>query len=76
MPQQLVQPPPAQMNARRITLFGTIVWFVAFVVLLVSWNWLGEHGHRIWLWTSLAGWLLGLLGYSIMMRHRKLGRTI
>lgn len=72
----LVQPPAVQMNARRIVLFGTSVFFLAFVVLLFFWSWLGEHDHRIWLWTSLAGWLLGLLGYSIMTRHRGMGRTI
>jgi hypothetical protein len=73
---QLVQPPPVQMNARRIVAAGTAAWFVAFVVLLFFWSWLGSHGHRIWLWTCLAGWVLGLIGWSIMMRHRRMGRTI
>jgi len=72
----LVQPPPAQMNARRIVAVGTAAWFVAFVVLLFFWSSLGDHGHRIWLWTCLAGWVLGLIGESIMIRHRRLGRTI
>lgn len=72
----LVTPPAAQMNARRIVLFGTAVFFVVFVVLLFFWGWLGRHDHRIWLWTSLAGWLLGLLGFSVMTRHRGMGRTI
>ncbi len=52
------------------------MWFVAFVVLLPFWGWLGRHDHRIWLWTALAGTILGVLGYSIMMRHRSIGRTI
>lgn len=73
---RLVQPAPVQMNARRIVAVGTLVWFIAFAVLLPFYGWLGRHDHRIWLWTCLAGGLLGILGWSIMMRHRSLGRTI
>lgn len=73
---ELVTPPAVQMNARRIVAAGTAVWFVAFVVLLPFYGWLGRHDHRIWLWTSLAGAVLGLMGWSIMVHHRRLGRTI
>jgi hypothetical protein len=72
----LVNPPAVQINARRIVAIGTGIWFLAFVALLPFWNWLGDHGHRIWLWTCLAGWILGLLGSAIMLRHRRAGRTI
>ena len=72
----LVVPPPVQINARRIVAIGTLLWFVAFVALLPFYGWLGDHGHRIWLWTCLAGWILGLIGSAIMMRHRRTGRTI
>jgi hypothetical protein len=72
----LVVPPPVQINARRIVAVGTALWFVAFVILLPFYAWLGDHSHRIWLWTSLAGWLLGLLGLAIMSRHRRIGRTV
>ena len=65
-----------QINARRIVAIGTLLWFVAFVALLPFYGWLGDHGHRIWLWTCLAGWILGLIGSAIMMRHRRIGRTI
>ncbi len=73
---ELVTPPAAQINARRIVMIGTALWFVAFVVLLPFWTWLGRHDHRVWLWTCLAGWVLGLVGLAIMMRHRREGRTI
>lgn len=73
---RLVTPPPVQMNARRIVAVGTAIWFVAFVALLPFYGWLGRHDHRIWLWTCLAGWILGIIGWSIMMRHRTMGRTI
>jgi hypothetical protein len=73
---KLVQPPAVQINARRIVAVGIAIWFVAFVALLPFYGWLGRHGHRVWLWTCLAGWILGLVGYSIMSRHRAAGRTI
>ncbi|HET6876962.1 MAG TPA: DUF2530 domain-containing protein [Jatrophihabitans sp.] len=78
MPEQrrLVQPPPVQMNAQRIVTIGTILWFVAFVALLPFYDWLGRHDHRIWLWTCLAGWVLGIIGSLLMMRHRREGRTL
>ncbi|PZS27994.1 MAG: DUF2530 domain-containing protein [Pseudonocardiales bacterium] len=72
----LVQPPAVQINARRITAIGTALFFVGFLVLLPFYSWLGRHDHRVWLWTCLAGGFLGLLGYSIMRRHRDEGRTV
>jgi hypothetical protein len=72
----LVTPPPVRMNAARIVAAGTLVWFIAFVVLLPFYGWLGRHDHRVWLWTCLAGWILGLIGWSIMVRHRAMGRTL
>ncbi|WP_375493026.1 DUF2530 domain-containing protein [uncultured Jatrophihabitans sp.] len=73
---ELVTPPPVQMNARRIVAVGTALWFAAFVVLLFFWGWLGRHDHRVWLWTCLAGTVCGVLGWSLMNRHRRQGRTI
>ncbi|HEV7191881.1 MAG TPA: DUF2530 domain-containing protein [Jatrophihabitantaceae bacterium] len=73
---ELVQPPAVRMNAPRIVATGTALWFIAFVALLPFYGWLGEHHHRVWLWTCLAGWILGLIGYSIMRRHRTEGRTL
>ena len=73
---ELVQPPAVQINARRITATGTAVFFVAFLVLLPFYGWLGRHDHRVWLWTCLAGAVLGVMGYSIMRRHRGEGRTV
>ncbi|MGI8762044.1 MAG: DUF2530 domain-containing protein [Jatrophihabitantaceae bacterium] len=72
----LRQPPAVQIDARRIVAIATGLWLLAFLVLLPFWSWLGHHGHRVWLWTCLAGWVLGLAGYSIMLRHRGQGRTI
>lgn len=73
---KLVTPPPVQMNARRIVAAGTGVFLLAFLVLLPFWGWLGRHDHRDWLWTCLAGTVMGIAGWSIMTRHRSMGRTI
>jgi MFS family permease len=73
---ELVQPPAVQMNTGRIVAVGTGLFFLAFVVLLPFYGWLGDHHHRVWLWTALAGGLLGIVGWAIMLRHRRLGRTL
>jgi uncharacterized membrane protein YfcA len=73
---ELVQPPAVRMNTGRIVAVGTSLFFVAFVALLPFYGWLGDHHHRIWLWTALAGWVLGIIGWMIMLRHRRLGRTL
>ncbi|GAB2470006.1 DUF2530 domain-containing protein [Jatrophihabitans fulvus] len=74
--EHLRRPPAVRLESRRIVAAGTALFFLAFVALLPFWGWLGRHDHRIWLWTALAGWLLGLLGYAIMTRHRARGRTL
>jgi Protein of unknown function (DUF2530) len=73
---ELVQPPAVQIDARRIMAVGTALFLVGFLVLLPFYGWLGRHDHRIWLWTCLAGAILGVPGYAIMRRHRGQGRTI
>ncbi|MGH8960873.1 MAG: DUF2530 domain-containing protein [Jatrophihabitantaceae bacterium] len=72
----LARPPAVRIDARRVVLAGTLAWFVGFVVLLPFWSWLGHHDHRVWLWTCLAGAILGLLGYTLMGKHRREGRTV
>ena len=70
------RPAAAQTDPRPIVAIGTALFFVAFVAMLPFYSWLGEHHHRDWLWTALAGWLLGLVGWTLMRRHRREGRTI
>lgn len=71
----LPRPPAAEIDSRRVALAGTAIFLLGFLVLVPFYGWLGEHGHRIWLWTCLAGFLLGLCGYALAARHRGLGRT-
>jgi hypothetical protein len=72
-PLRTVQPVPV--DPAPIVWAGTAIWFVGFIVLLPMWSWLGHHDHRIWLWTCLAGGLLGLLGTVLLGRHRRAGRV-
>ncbi|MDQ6849748.1 MAG: DUF2530 domain-containing protein [Actinomycetota bacterium] len=64
------------MNTRRIAAVGTGVFLLGFLVLLPFYGWLGSHDHRIWLWTCLAGAVLGIVGWSLMVKHKRDGRTI
>jgi hypothetical protein len=49
---------------------GLAGWAVAGLVLLIFFHdWLAEHGHLDWLWICLAGFLIGLPGLAIMIRH-------
>jgi len=70
------RPEALQVNPRPVIAVGIGLFFVAFVALLPFWAWLGEHHHRDWLWTALAGWVLGIVGWLLMGRHRREGRTL
>lgn len=49
-------------------ILGTVLWFLAFVVLLIT-------GVRdVWLWTTLAGGGLGMVGMGIMLWQRAAAR--
>jgi hypothetical protein len=56
-------PPPIEANEVAITTGGTILWLVAFVVLLPFHHTLSAHHATWWLWTCLCGAALG--GYGI-----------
>ena len=78
MPEQtLRQPPPlpSRLTDLRPPLWiGIGLWFIAFVVLLVAR--LGFHTGppTVWLWTCLAGWVLGLIGMGIVHWQRDAAR--
>jgi len=61
-------------NAWPVLAVGTGLFFLAFVALLPFWSWLGTHGHRVWLWTALAGTVQGLLAIPLVRRHAGEGR--
>jgi hypothetical protein len=71
----LPRPPAVRLDARKVVIAGTGLWLLGFLVLLPFWGWLGRHDHRVWLWTCLAGAVLGLVGYALMAKHRREGRA-
>ncbi len=68
---------PVETDTTRIVLVGTAVFALASVVLLVlrfsAPDWTRDHPD--WLWIAVAGAVLGVLGLTIVGRHRRLGRT-
>ncbi len=70
------RPEPVKINSVPIIVIGTASWLLGFLVLLPFYSTLGHHHHRVWLWTCLAGFVLGFIGYAMMRRHRNAGRTI
>ncbi|MCM2420000.1 DUF2530 domain-containing protein [Streptomyces sp. RKAG293] len=55
-------PEPLEANDIATVLVGTVVWFVLFIGQLPFYGWYADHGHAWWIWTCLAGTLLGLFG--------------
>jgi hypothetical protein len=68
-------PEPLEADTVRIVAVGTALWFAGFLVLLPFRGRLAEHGNEIWLWTCLAGGLLGLLGLLLAVRARAAARA-
>lgn len=71
MPRRLRPPPqPLRVDAVRVVALGTGLWLVALLVLLVFVGRLAESDQLLWLWTALAGFLLGLLGLRLCVVRR------
>lgn len=64
-------PEPLDVDANRIIIAGTVLWFVGFLVLVVFVGRLRDADALVWLWTCLAGWVLGLLGLYVAIRQRR-----
>ena len=61
---------PLDLDAVRTVQAGTALWLVAFVGLAPFWSTLDDDGHLWWLWTCVAGALLGALGVVVTTRRR------
>jgi hypothetical protein len=61
-------PEPLEADVVRIVIVGTSLWFAAFLVLLPFRGRLAAGGHEYWLWTCLAGGVLGLFGLLLAVR--------
>lgn len=67
MPATDPPPEPLEVNASLVVVIGTAAWFVAFCVVLVFHQRLDDR----WIWTTLAGWCLGLIGLQIIRLQRR-----
>jgi hypothetical protein len=63
-------PQPVDVDGVAIVTVGTILWAIAFVALLPFRSRLADHNVGWWLWTCLAGVLMGLWGINYCRRRR------
>lgn len=61
---------PLDVDGVRTLGVGTIIWALAFLLLLPFYGRLSADGHLWWLWTCAAGFGLGTLGWDHCRRRR------
>ena len=61
---------PLDVDGVRTLAVGTALWGVAFVLLVPFSGRLRDDGHLWWMWTCVAGFGLGLLGWDYCRRRR------
>lgn len=66
--------PPVTTGIWHVAIPVTIIWFAALVVLLFFIPDLQANDAMIWLWSCLAGFVLGLLGLSVYGWQRRAAR--
>jgi ABC-type nickel/cobalt efflux system permease component RcnA len=63
-------PPPLEANDQLVAVAGTVAWAVALVVLLIVRSEL-PAGARWWIWTCVAGLVLGLFAIWYVPRLKR-----
>lgn len=63
-------PQPLDVDGVAAVVAGTVLWGVAFLVLLPFHDDLVDHDRGWWLWTCLAGAGMGLVGLWYCLRRR------
>ncbi len=63
-------PPPLEANDQLVTAVVTAAWAVALVVVLILRDQL-PAGERWWLWTCVAGLVMGLFGLWYVPRMKR-----
>lgn len=61
---------PLDVDGVRTLQVGTVLWGIAFLLLLPFTSQLRESGHLWWMWTCIAGFGLGLVGWDYCRRRR------
>lgn len=67
---------PLDVDGVRTVQIGTALWGLAFLLLLPFTSRLREDGHLWWLWTCIAGFGLGLVGWDHCRRRRNVRREL
>jgi FtsH-binding integral membrane protein len=62
-------PPPLATKDRTIVLVGIGLWLAALVGTVLARGRLAEQGHTWWIWTTVTGVALGLVGLVYLRRH-------
>jgi hypothetical protein len=65
----VAQVAPLDVNGTRTMGTGAVLWLVAFVALLPFSSTLDDAGRSWWLWTCLAGFGLGVIGWFYCRRR-------
>jgi len=65
--------PPRLADPVPVVVVGTALWLLAFLSLLVARFGYG-FDRPVWLWTTLAGTALGIVGYGIFRWQRAAAR--
>ena len=65
-------PEPLETDDRWVVVAGSVIWVVAFVVLLVFFrDDLRRHHTQWWLWSCWVGVALGLYGFRFVSRRQR-----
>ena len=61
---------PLDLDGTRTVAVGSVLFLVAFAALLPFYGNLEDSGRSWWLWTCLAGFGLGVVGWEYCRRRR------
>jgi len=61
---------PLDVDGTRTVAVGALLWLVAFVLLLPFYGRLADADKTWWLWTCLAGFGLGVIGWDYCRRRK------
>lgn len=63
--------PPLRVNPYTPVIVGTLLWAVAFAVLLIEHHALAAEGRGWWTWVALTAFLLGFWGLTLTWLHHR-----